>query len=37
MTVWKARGPLRSLVPPSLDEESRTSRDATPQAEVAPS
>jgi len=37
MTVWKARGPLRRLVPPSLDEESRTSRDATPQAEVAPS
>jgi hypothetical protein len=37
MTVWKARGPLRRLAPPSLDEESRTSRDATPQAEVAPS
>ena len=37
MTVWKARGPLRHLVPPSLNEESRTSRDATPQAEVAPS
>ena len=37
MTVWKARGPLRHLVPPPQEEESRTNRDATPQAEVAPS
>ncbi|MFL5532657.1 MAG: hypothetical protein ACJ8BC_11870, partial [Gemmatimonadales bacterium] len=37
MTVWKARGPLRHLVPPLQEEESRTNRDATPQAEVAPS
>ena len=37
MTVWKARGPLRHLVPPPQEEESRTGRDATPQAEVAPS
>ena len=37
MTVWKARGPLRHLVAPAQQEESRTNRDATPQAEVAPS
>ncbi|MFL5534574.1 MAG: glycosyltransferase family 2 protein [Gemmatimonadales bacterium] len=37
MTVWKARGPLRHLVPPLQEEESRTNRDATAQAEVAPS
>ena len=37
MAIWKARGPLRQLVPPPQEEESRTNRDATPQAEVAPS
>jgi glycosyltransferase involved in cell wall biosynthesis len=37
MTVWKARGPLRHLIPPAQEEEIRTQRDATPQAEVAPS
>ena len=37
MTIWKARGPLRHLIPPAQEEESRTNRDATPQAEVAPS
>src|SRR3954453_21660481 len=37
MTVWKARGPLRHLIPPVQEEESRTNREATAQAEVAPS
>src|SRR3954463_4847765 len=37
MTVWKARGPLRHLIPPAQEEEIRTQRDATQQAEVAPS
>jgi glycosyltransferase involved in cell wall biosynthesis len=37
LTLWRARGPLRRLSPPALQENSISPRDNIPPAEVAPS
>ena len=37
LSLWRARGPLRRLIPPAFPDSAATPRDTIPPAEVAPS